>query len=57
MTEEERNAKSPKQKTLEEVFQDICVYVEVRTDEDNRSAGIKKVIANLGAKVNDKLYK
>lgn len=36
---------------------DIVVYVEVRTGEDNRSEGVKKVISQLGARVNDKLLR
>lgn len=29
----------------------------MRTGEDNRTEGIKKVISSMGAKINDKLYK
>uniref|UniRef100_A0A0K8V4J9 Microcephalin n=1 Tax=Bactrocera latifrons TaxID=174628 RepID=A0A0K8V4J9_BACLA len=38
-------------------MRDIIVYVEVRTGEDNRSEGVKKVISQLGARVNDKLLR
>lgn len=54
VTEAERNIKP---KTIQEVMKDVIVYVEVRTATDNRSAGIKKVISKLGAKVNDKLLR
>lgn len=56
ITEEER--KSPMQvKSIQELMKDVVVYVEVRTGEDNRSSGVKKVISALGAKVNDKLLR
>uniref|UniRef100_A0A1A9V2H1 BRCT domain-containing protein n=1 Tax=Glossina austeni TaxID=7395 RepID=A0A1A9V2H1_GLOAU len=38
--------------SLEDVMRKVVVYVEVRTNEDNRSAGVRKVIENLGARVN-----
>ncbi|KAI9577834.1 uncharacterized protein LOC119641320 [Glossina fuscipes] len=38
--------------SLEDVMRNVVVYVEVRTNEDNRSAGVRKVIENLGARVN-----
>ncbi|XP_055378202.1 microcephalin [Condylostylus longicornis] len=40
---------------VSELMRNIIVYVEVRTEEDNRSEGIKKVISSLGAKVNNRL--
>ncbi|XP_053966804.1 uncharacterized protein LOC128868574 [Anastrepha ludens] len=43
--------------SIEELMRDIVVYVEVRTGEDNRSEGVKKVISQLGARVNDKLLR
>ncbi|XP_039953021.1 uncharacterized protein LOC120769998 [Bactrocera tryoni] len=43
--------------SIEELMRDIIVYVEVRTGEDNRSEGVKKVISQLGARVNDKLLR
>ncbi|XP_014093561.2 microcephalin isoform X1 [Bactrocera oleae] len=43
--------------SIEELMHDIVVYVEVRTGEDNRSEGVKKVISQLGARVNDKLLR
>lgn len=33
-------------------MRNIVVYVEVRSGEDNRSAGVRKVIEALGARVN-----
>lgn len=57
ITEEERQAKYLKPKTIQEVMKDVIVYVEVRNGEDNRSDGIKQVIAELGVKVNDRLYR
>lgn len=44
-------------RTIEEVMQDVIVYVEVRSGSENRTNGIKSAIANLGAKVNDKLLR
>lgn len=38
-------------------MKDVVVYVEVRSDMDNRTDGVKGVIAKLGAKVNDRLTK
>uniref|UniRef100_A0A1A9W6X8 BRCT domain-containing protein n=1 Tax=Glossina brevipalpis TaxID=37001 RepID=A0A1A9W6X8_9MUSC len=38
--------------SLQDVMRNVIVYVEVRTNEDNRSAGVRKVIENLGARVN-----
>ncbi|XP_055917218.1 uncharacterized protein LOC129949657 isoform X2 [Eupeodes corollae] len=56
ITDEER--KSPvKVSSIQELMKDVVVYVEVRTGEDNRSSGVKKVISALGAKVNDKLLR
>lgn len=57
ITEEERNAKSPPRRTIQSVMKNVCVYVEVRTGEDNRSAGIKRVLTKRGAKVNERLYR
>lgn len=55
ITEEER--RTPMEKTIQQVMAGVCVYIEVRSGADNRSDGIKDVVASLGAKVNDKLYK
>ncbi|KAL9700952.1 hypothetical protein quinque_004393 [Culex quinquefasciatus] len=55
ITEEER--RTPTEKTIQQVMAGVCVYIEVRSGADNRSDGIKDVVASLGAKVNDKLYK
>ncbi|KAH8416224.1 hypothetical protein KR222_011641, partial [Zaprionus bogoriensis] len=43
--------------TLSEILQDVIVYVEVRTGNDNRSAGVKSIIAKMGIKVNDRLLR
>ncbi|EDW01520.1 GH20404 [Drosophila grimshawi] len=55
ITTEERNPCPPP--TLSEILQDVIVYVEVRTGSDNRSEGVKTIIAKLGAKVNDRLLR
>ncbi|XP_055859405.1 microcephalin [Episyrphus balteatus] len=57
ITEEERSKSPVKIKSIQELMKDVVVYVEVRTGEDNRSSGVKKVISALGAKVNDKLLR
>lgn len=44
-------------KTIQDVMKDVSVYVEVRSDSNNRTNGIKGVIAKLGAKVNERLTK
>lgn len=55
ITEEER---APiKQKTIEEIFANVKVYVEVRTGDDNRSEGVKAQLLRQGITVNQKLYK
>jgi len=41
--------------TLPELLKDIVVYVEVRTGNDNRSEGVKTIIAKMGAQVNNRL--
>ena len=58
ITEEERNAPSPPPTptTTAELFKDCIFYVEIRTERDNRSLGIKQKIIDMGAAVNDKLY-
>ncbi|XP_012154800.1 uncharacterized protein LOC101449922 isoform X2 [Ceratitis capitata] len=55
ISEEELHPPPPP--SIEELMRDIVVYVEVRTGEDNRSDGVKKVISQLGARVNDKLLR
>lgn len=55
ITEEERQPYKPK--TLREIFDSCRIYVEVRTGDDNRSAGIKSKLLSDGIKVNEKLYK
>ncbi|XP_017125088.1 uncharacterized protein LOC108144595 [Drosophila elegans] len=52
ITMEERQPKEPP--TLPELLKDIVVYVEVRTGNDNRSEGVKAIIAKMGAQVNDR---
>ncbi|ALC40736.1 MCPH1, partial [Drosophila busckii] len=55
ITAEERNvAPAP---TLSDILKDVIVYVEVRTGNDNRSEGVKSIIAKLGAQVNDRLLR
>ncbi|KAH8371690.1 hypothetical protein KR093_008515 [Drosophila rubida] len=55
ITAEERNpAKEP---SLSDILKDVIVYVEVRTGNDNRSEGVKTIIAKLGAQVNDRLLR
>lgn len=56
ITEEERNA-TIKPKSISEIFRNCKVYVEVRTGDDNRSAGIKNRLLRDGITVNEKLYK
>lgn len=46
-----------KPKTIQDIMQNVIVYVEVRTGADNRSDGIKSVISQLGAQVNDRLLR
>ncbi|KAH8301396.1 hypothetical protein KR059_001999 [Drosophila kikkawai] len=53
ITMEERNPKEPP--TLPELLKDVVIYVEVRTGNDNRSEGVRTVIAKMGAQVNDRL--
>ena len=55
ITEEERRPIVPK--TVPEVFANCKVYVEVRTGDDNRSAGIKNRLLREGISVIDKLNK
>lgn len=50
--EAEQSFHLPKPPNLEEIMRNIVVYVEVRSGEDNRSAGVRKVIEALGARVN-----
>lgn len=53
ITDEERKALNDLPKTIHEVMKDVVIYVDVRSETDNRSDGIKKVISQLGATVND----
>lgn len=55
LTEEERKPYKPK--TMEEVFENCKVYVEIRTGDDNRTAGIQNMLLREGITVNAKLYK
>lgn len=57
VTEEERNMPGVKPRTLQDVLKDVVFYVEVRTQADNRTSGIKEVIRGLGATVNDSFLK
>ncbi|KAH8300221.1 hypothetical protein KR044_011851 [Drosophila immigrans] len=55
ITAEERNpSQAP---SLSDILKDVIVYVEVRTGNDNRSEGVKSIIAKLGAQVNDRLLR
>lgn len=38
-------------------MKDVIVYVEMRSVADNRTTGVKSVIANHGIKVNDRLLR
>lgn len=51
----ERSIEKPQ--TIQEVMNDVIVYVEYRSDTENRTIGIKDYIAKLGAKVNDRLLR
>lgn len=42
-------------KSIEDVMCGVVVYVEVRADDDDRSDGIKTVVDEMGAQVNDRL--
>lgn len=53
ITEEERRP-IVEPKTIHEVFQNVVFYVEVRTEDDNRTEGIKRIVSQLGAGVNEK---
>lgn len=55
VTESECSIKKPR--TIEEVMNNVIVYVEVRSGAENRTSGVKSTIANLGAKVNDRLLR
>lgn len=55
ITEEERKPFKPK--TISDIFANCRIYVEVRTGDDNRSAGIKSRLLRDGISVNEKLYK
>lgn len=55
ITEEERLPYKPK--TVREIFNKCRIFVEVRTGDDNRSAGIKSKLISDGIRVNDKLLK
>lgn len=57
VTEDERRLATDKPQTIQDVMRDVVVYVEMRTGADNRSEGIKTVIAQLGATVNDRLLR
>lgn len=55
ITEEER---APvKVRTIAEIFASCKVYVEVRTDDDDRSEGVKMQLLKYGITVNEKFYK
>lgn len=56
-TAEEQAAARLPPPTIQDVMRNVCVYVEVRSGSDNRSQGIKTVIAELGAAVNDRLLR
>lgn len=54
ITHEERQ---PRPKTIQEVMKNVVIYVEIRNADDNRTAGVKNIISDLGARVNDKLLR
>jgi hypothetical protein len=56
ITAEERQS-PPKARSIQDVMKNVCVYVEVRTGEDNRTVGIQKIIAALGARVHERIQK
>lgn len=43
--------------TIQEVMKNVVIYVEVRSGEDNRSEGIRKVIETLGARISLSIVK
>lgn len=49
----ERTIEKPS--TIQEVMKDVKIYVEVRSGTENRTAGVKGAIQNLGATVTDRL--
>lgn len=51
ISETEKSFHLPEPLSLQEIMRNIVVYVEVRSGEDNRSAGVRKVIQALGARV------
>lgn len=53
LTEEERRP-IVEPKNIQEVFKNVIFYVEVRTGDDNRTEGIKRIVSQLGAGVNDR---
>lgn len=55
VTMDERKPIKPK--SVREIFANCRIYVEVRTGDDNRSAGIKNRLLRDGIVVNEKLYK
>lgn len=44
-------------KSIEDVMRGVVVYVEVRAENEDRSDGIKTIVGEMGAQVNDRLYK
>ena len=44
-------------KTIQDVFSKVVLYIEVKTLDEDRSESIKAVAKQMGATVNDKLYK
>lgn len=56
-SEEMEAAENPPPTTIQEVMRNVRVYVEVRSGADNRSHGIKTIIGELGAAVNDRLLR
>uniref|UniRef100_A0A336K1X2 CSON013513 protein n=1 Tax=Culicoides sonorensis TaxID=179676 RepID=A0A336K1X2_CULSO len=52
VTVEEREL-AQKERTLEELFQGISLYIDIRTGEDNRSEGIKMHLRSKGITVTD----
>lgn len=55
ITEEERQPF--KEKTIKEIFENCRLYVDIRSGDDNRSAGIKAKLAQDGITINERLTK
>lgn len=52
-----KNLKPAAAISIQDVMKDVVVYVEVRSGEDNRSEGVRKVIEALGVRINLSILK